>query len=785
MSLKARRLTWLTACVAGACLLSLGAPRPAEAHHLLPVHKLDCSPSFPCPKEIHRRVDFWIEVFKGWGKEMAIFHDPVVPERVYRVLDTGEGCGGRVRKRIKANFQDIRNDLRALASRLEAGQGAASDYQRHLLGLFPGGNSEAIRRASRDIRCQSGVRDGFVAGLKRFNRFSDMVDGVLAENKLPPDIRYLPFVESSYNPRAYSKAGAAGLWQIMPATARSLGLEINATQDERLDPEAATRAAAKYLHDATIRLLTVSREKDPGISQEAINPFVITSYNYGVNGMRRAIRRIGPDYMSVLNRYKSPSFQVAVKNFYASFLAARHVARNASRYFPGVAPDAAEQTTTVVLQHATSMERIKEVYGVSESDLKPLNASLTRFVWNGWRLIPAGYRLQLPWRKNGWKRETAALMAMAPEKDVPGADSYTVRKGDTACGIARALRVNCSTLISANNLGNRALIRVGQQLIIPRKPGQSGVATGGRKSAPSTWTVKRGDTACGIARRTGVDCKELIRVNQLGRKARILVGQQLVIPGADYLGRNLAGLNADNRYIVQKGDSACKVARRFQVSCPELIRLNGLNRRAVIHPGQKLAIPGLVTPDTTETATRLATQSAPVDAPKGSDSESGKPAADNRLTNLLDTLPDLSIRVGSASGKPAYYIYVEVDETLGHYADWLGIGGSRILRQLNGLSGRSALQLGQRLRLPEITPETVSRFEQKRTEYHQVLSETLKENYQLVGIENYTVKSGESLWDMSQRLGFPLWLLYRLNPELRHTGLSAGRSIRLPQLRAI
>ena len=160
-------------------------------------------------------------------------------------------------------------------------------------------------------------------------------------------------------------------------------------------------------------------------------------------------------------------------------------------------------------------------------------------------------------------------------------------------------------------------------------------------------------------------------------------------------------------------------------------------------------------------------------------------APDNQLANLLDTLPDLSIRVGSESGKPVYYIFVEVDETLGHYADWLGIGGSRHLRSINGLSSRAALQLGQRLRLPEITSDTVSRFEQMRSEYHQVLSEALKENYHLVGIETYTVKSGESLWDMSRRLGFPLWLLYRLNPELRATGLSAGRSIRLPQLRAI
>ncbi len=774
---------------AGIGLSCLFGVQSARAHHLLPYHQLDCSPSFPCPEEIHRRVDFWIMVFREWGKEIAIFHDPLVPERVFRILDTGSGCGGKVRSRIKANYQDIRNDLRALAANLDAGKPITDEYQRHLLELFPGGRTSEIRHSAKDIRCQTGVREGFEEGLKRFDRYVGLVDHVLAENNLPADIRYLPFVESSYNPRAYSKAGAAGLWQIMPATARDLGLEINATQDERLDPDAATRAAARYLVDATHRLGEVSRQKQPGIAAETINPFVITSYNYGVNGMRRAIQSIGPDYMTVLNRYKSPSFQVAVKNFYASFLAARHVAKNADQYFRGVVPPSQDQVVTVMLQNATSMERIKGVFGVSEDELRPLNAPLTRFVWNGWRLIPAGYRLQLPARATGWDAEIKKLAALPPEQDVPGGDTYTVRRGDTACGIARALRVNCATLISANSLGDRALIRVGQRLLIPRTPTRTAAVatTGDAATATTTWTVRRGDTACGIARRTGVDCKELIRVNQLGRRARILVGQQLVIPGTDYVEANIAGLNAENEYVVQKGDSVCGVASRFSVSCPDLLRQNGLNRQSVIHPGQKLAIPGFATPATTETAAALAAQPAPVDegAVVPSKRDPAPLAPDNQLVNLLDTLPDLGIRVGSQSGKPVYFIYVEVDETLGHYADWLGIGGSRLLRQLNGLRPDSTLRLGQRLKFPEITAETVSRFEQKRTEYHQVLSETLKENYQLTGIESYTVQSGESLWDMSRRLGFPLWLLYRLNPELRYTGLSAGRTVKLPQLTAI
>ncbi|MBX2868428.1 MAG: lytic transglycosylase domain-containing protein, partial [Acidiferrobacterales bacterium] len=389
-----RYLVWSFVLLSMVVLSSI--PRSANADHLLPKHALRCSEDFPCPPELRRRVDFWIQVFKGWNKTKAILHDPNSPERVYMVIDTGKGCSRAVGKRIKANRKVIRDSLNSLATNLAKGRKISNKREQHLLTLFPNANVKRIRQAAKSIRCQSGVKDSFIAGLKRFNRYSAMVDRVLLENNLPADIRYLPFVESSYNPAAYSKAGAAGLWQIMPATARSLGLELNATVDERLDPEAATRAAAKYFLQATSRLTKVSREKDPNISMSNINPFVITSYNYGINGMRRAIRKVSPVYLEVLNKYKSPSFQVAVKNFYASFLAARHVALNADRYFKSVPPAKPLDSQTVVLQNATSIQRIEKVFGLGEKELKPLNRTLTRYIWNGWRLIPAGYRLRLP-----------------------------------------------------------------------------------------------------------------------------------------------------------------------------------------------------------------------------------------------------------------------------------------------------------------------------------------------------------------------------------------------------
>ncbi len=787
------------------CYITMAATpgHTVYAHHLLPQHQLQCSNNFPCPKELQRRVDFWIQVFKGWGKEIAIFHNPNVPEQVYSVVNTGAGCSNRVSKKIKKERNRLSVALGNVAAKMESGSQLKSPEEIHLTALFNTQTPKQIRFASTVVRCQSGVKDGFLKGLQRFNRYKYLVDTVLKQYQLPAEIRYLPFVESSYDPAAYSKVGAAGMWQIMPRTARTLGLELNAAIDERLDPEAATHAAARYLVRSRDSLTELARTIDPKITEQQINPFIITSYNYGLNGMRRAITRVRPDYLSVLKYYKSPRFRVAVKNFYASFLAAQHVTLNAQQYFGSVAEYEQIQYQTLVLKQATSLQRIKSVFKITESQLKPLNLGLTRFIWNGWRMIPAGYPLKLPPSKhdNKYKTAIAKLAAMPPETIVRGAGNYVVRKGDTACGIARALKVNCRELITGNRLGRKALIRIGQKLSIPgasivvAKADSKGsnkpvLVKSKQRQTDKIYRVKRGDTACAIARRFNVGCRVLISVNHLGRKAVIYVGQKLTIPGIVSQAPNqIANLDENNRYRVRAGDYACSIAARLSVDCSALRQLNKLNKKATIFPGQKLKVPGLELPDTTETAAQLAKvdlETAIAATVKQADSTDSKIGNQDRvysgLSNLLDTLPNLSIAISGSPEQPLYRIRVEADETLGHYADWLGMDSTKVLRRLNKFSYKQTLPIGKMLQLPTILGDQVTAFEAKRIEYHQVLSEALKEHYSLTGIERYTVQAGDSIWLLSRQSGFPLWLLYRLNPNLEYASLKIGQEILLPKL---
>jgi len=95
----------------------------------------------------------------------------------------------------------------------------------------------------------------------------------------------------------------------------------------------ASRAAARYLADSRDSQTALARRQKPDAAHPEVNPFVVTSYNYGVGGLARALRQFGPDFVQVLERYRGRCVRVAVKIFVASFLAARHVALNAHAYF--------------------------------------------------------------------------------------------------------------------------------------------------------------------------------------------------------------------------------------------------------------------------------------------------------------------------------------------------------------------------------------------------------------------------------------------------------------------
>ena len=176
-----------------------------------------------------------------------------------------------------------------------------------------------FRDAIDRIRFQLGQADRFHEGLIRAAVWEKEIAHTLTQHGVPAEIAALPHVESSFNLAAYSKVGAAGLWQFMPSTAKRF-MRVDDMVDERLDPYSATEAAANLML-YNYRLLGTW-------------PLAVTAYNHGPGGLRRAQDELGTsDIAVIVKRYQGATFGFASRNFYVAFLAALEVDRNAEQVF--------------------------------------------------------------------------------------------------------------------------------------------------------------------------------------------------------------------------------------------------------------------------------------------------------------------------------------------------------------------------------------------------------------------------------------------------------------------
>jgi membrane-bound lytic murein transglycosylase D len=142
------------------------------------------------------------------------------------------------------------------------------------------------------------------------------VDEALAERGFPPSLRYLPLIESGYDPRVTSRTGAVGMWQIMPATARGLGLTVNRLHDERRDVEKSTEAALRYL-------TSLQAEFDSWF-------LTLAAYNSGPTRVRGILRRHAPEaprtdslFWALRDRFPPETREFLPKLYGAMFVASR------------------------------------------------------------------------------------------------------------------------------------------------------------------------------------------------------------------------------------------------------------------------------------------------------------------------------------------------------------------------------------------------------------------------------------------------------------------------------
>ncbi len=273
---------------------------------------------FPLPEVLRPNVTFWKRVFAVFDRSGGLLHDMEDVSIVYHIWYNDMPSDGPLRQGM---IDEARYRYRAILETLADGKrfDLTSDEQR-VWELFKGKQHPmAFRAAMNSMRFQGGMRSRFAEGLVRSWSYLPDMEQIFAEAGVPIELTRLPHIESSFENRALSKVGAAGLWQIMPATGR-LYLRVSGSVDERLNVRTATMAAAQILRENYEKLGTW--------------PLAITAYNHGANGMKQAVATVGTtDFGLIVQRYRGPLFGFASQNFYAEFLAALELSQNYKQYF--------------------------------------------------------------------------------------------------------------------------------------------------------------------------------------------------------------------------------------------------------------------------------------------------------------------------------------------------------------------------------------------------------------------------------------------------------------------
>ncbi len=719
------------------------------------------SANFPKPAELVPAVEFWTRVYTEVGTDEGFIHDSENLAVVYETVEVTTSSRQR-RRIVQSRTEQYREILTALGRGKRTG---LSTEEARVLALWPDGVSDAqLRAAAGRLRFQLGQSNRFRAGLIRSGRWRAYIEKVLDDRGLPRELAVLPHVESSFDPTAYSHAGAAGMWQFTRSTGRRY-MRIDHIVDERRDPFLSTHAAARLLEDNYSVIRTW--------------PLALTAYNHGLGGMRRAVRQVGTrDIDAIVRDYNGRSFGFASRNFYTAFLAALEVDTNSERYFGPLELDLPAGLVLASMPDYVDARELSRVLNLSLADLRQFNPALADTVWAGDKFVPRGFELRLPSTPS---TEPDTLLANLPAEVRFAAqrpdEFHSVRSGETLSGIAAQYRVSLAALVRMNGLNNRNFIRVGQVLTLP---------TTGAAAAPAA----------------------------------------VLAAGAPAGGGAAVAAAGSGEYIVRRGDSIDRIARTLGVDQAELLRLNGVSNRNLIYPGQVLRVPtpgGVDEPPATpvlaartpapaagqepaveqEEAASLAVVAAAemapaaVDRPAGFDSPEfvGPPvivavndaaaADDDSDSNALDSVQ------ATLAADPSDYsvaddgtIEVQSRETLGHYGDWLDIRTQR-LRDLNGLSFGQAVVLGQRIRL-DLSSVDQGVFEQRRIAWQQSLQESFFAAYRIANVEDHVVRPGESMWLLAQsRYRVPVWLLRQYNPDIDLDLVVPGTVVKFPRLEPI
>ncbi len=381
---------------------------------------------------------------------------------------------------------------------------------------------------------------------QRASKYLFFIVDELDRRGLPTELALLPFVESAYNPVAYSRAKASGLWQFVPATGLHYNLQQDAWRDQRRDPVASTNAALDYLS------YLYEFQGDWYLA--------LASYNWGEGSVRRAINKNNnngqpSDYISL----KMPS---ETRNYVPKLQAIKNIIANPKKY--GITlPDVSNTPYFTTVKNLAASEKpanidiavAAQLAEMPVEEFKMLNASFNRPVilseHNPTLLLPTNRVDIFNANLQAYKGQLSAW------------NTYKTQRGESYATIAKKHGISVAQLRKINGLSRKGVKAVAQTLLVP-----AANSTGGIQLA--SLNVSNIDNATPVA---------TTRRSVTSAPAR---GKDVVVV------RRKANVRT---HMVKKGDTLFALAKRYDTSVDELRKLNNLKNNNLAR-GKQLRVPG-------------------------------------------------------------------------------------------------------------------------------------------------------------------------------------------------
>jgi membrane-bound lytic murein transglycosylase D len=409
----------------------------------------------------------------------------------------------------------------------------------------------------------------------------------LEKQNLPSELALLPIVESAYQAFAYSPGRASGLWQIIPATGRHLGLKQNWWYDGRRDIIESTRAAIRYL-------VSLSGQFDGDWE------LALASYNAGPGRIRSAIR-----HNKKMNRptdfWHLTKIHRETTNYVPKFMALKELFGNPEKYNLELFPvDNKHSYAVVELDGQLDLALAADLAGITLNQLYQLNPAFNR-----WATAPKGpHRLLLPLDKaDSFK---IALQAVPPEKRINWI-RHKIKPGESLGSISRRYQTTISLIKSINEIKGTQ-IRAGKYLMVPtatkslkaytmtKNARLEKIQNKNRSGTKKAHIVRSGQSLWTISRNYGVTTAALAKWNGIAPIDTLRVGQKLIVWTKRTSEAQQISLSSTGptkavhalRYTIRKGDSLSRIASRFNIRISDIKRWNKIGK--YIQPGQKLKL---------------------------------------------------------------------------------------------------------------------------------------------------------------------------------------------------